>query len=371
MHESSPTICLNMIVKNEIKVLPRLFKSLIKYIDSYIIVDTGSSDGTQEYIKNFMQENKIPGGLYQREWINFGANRQIALELAKDIADYLMIIDADEELIVTDQLFKNALTAPSYTIVREFGSTEYRLPFLIDVRNSNTFNWKWNAPVHNYLTSNENLEQTPLEKNRLFIKSYPHQGAKSHGISTEEKYLKDAELLEQELLKNPKDTRSMFYLAQSYKDAKKYDLSYKYYKMVTLNNGWLEEKFCAHQQLMLHHISQNNIEDAIHHAFKAINININRTPEITFYLMKYYKALKDYPMSLLWAKIGLNYLNIKDFKNYLFINKAIYSWLYNDELSLVYYNLGDTNEFLNCINSIYDVVPEEQKARLDKNKTYA
>ena len=163
----------------------------------------------------------------------------------------------------------------------------------------------------------------------------------------------------------------MFYLAQSYKDAKRHDLSYKYYKMVTLNNGWSEEKFCAHQQLMFHYITQNNIEDAIHHAFKAITININRAPEITFYLMKYYKALKDYPMSLLWAKIGLNYLNTQDFKNYLFVNKPIYSWLYNDELSLIYYNLGNTDEFLNCINKIYDVVPEDQKPRLDKNKTYA
>lgn len=360
-----------MIVKNEIKVLPRLFKSLVKHIDSYIIVDTGSSDGTQEYIKTFMQENKIPGGLYQREWINFGANRQMALELGIGIADYLMIIDADEELVVTNELFKNELTAPSYTIVREFGSTEYRLPFLIDVRDDNTCNWKWNAPVHNYLTSNQNLEQSPLKKKSLFIKSYPHQGAKSHDVSTEEKYLKDAKLLEQELLKNPEDTRSMFYLAQSYKDANKHDLSYKYYKMVTLSNGWSEEKFCAHQQLMFHYITQNNIDNATHHAFKAITINVNRTPEITFYLMKYYKALKNYPMSLLWAKIGLDYLNIEDFKNYLFINKPIYSWLYNDELSLVYYNLGATNEFLNCINKIYHVVPEDQKPRLDKNKTYA
>lgn len=370
MHKPSPTICLNMIVKNEIKVLPRLFKSLVKYIDSYIIVDTGSSDGTQEYIKTFMQENKIPGGLYQRAWINFGANRQMALELGIGIADYLMIIDADEELVVADEFFKSELTAPSYTIIREFGSTEYRLPFLINVRENNIFNWKWNAPVHNYLTSNENLEQVPLKKNTLFIKSHPHQGAKSHGISTEEKYLKDAELLEQELLKNPKDTRSMFYLAQSYRDAGKYDLSYKYYKMVTLNNGWLEERFCAHQQLMLHYIAKNDIDNATHHAFKAIAININRTPEITFYLMKYYKTLKNYPMSLLWAKIGLDYLDTKDFKNYLFVNKSIYSWLYNDELSLVYYGLGNANEFLNCINKIYDTVPEDQKPRLDKNKTY-
>ena len=36
-----------MIVKNEVKVLPRLFGSLKDYIDYYVIVDTGSTDETK------------------------------------------------------------------------------------------------------------------------------------------------------------------------------------------------------------------------------------------------------------------------------------------------------------------------------------
>src|SRR5690606_28401751 len=35
-------ICLTMIVKNEVAVLPRLFRSVKDYIDYYVIVDTGS-----------------------------------------------------------------------------------------------------------------------------------------------------------------------------------------------------------------------------------------------------------------------------------------------------------------------------------------
>ena len=45
-------ICLNMIVKNETPVLGRLFASVKDIISNYVIVDTGSTDGTPDFIKN-------------------------------------------------------------------------------------------------------------------------------------------------------------------------------------------------------------------------------------------------------------------------------------------------------------------------------
>ena len=48
------TICLNMIVKNESKTLPVLLNTVREIIDYYVIVDTGSEDGTPELIKKIM-----------------------------------------------------------------------------------------------------------------------------------------------------------------------------------------------------------------------------------------------------------------------------------------------------------------------------
>lgn len=44
-------ICLNMIVKDEEKVILRLLNSVYKFIDCYQIVDTGSTDNTKKIIK--------------------------------------------------------------------------------------------------------------------------------------------------------------------------------------------------------------------------------------------------------------------------------------------------------------------------------
>jgi glycosyltransferase involved in cell wall biosynthesis len=41
------SVCLNMIVKDEAHVIRRCLGSVRPLIDSWVIVDTGSSDGTQ------------------------------------------------------------------------------------------------------------------------------------------------------------------------------------------------------------------------------------------------------------------------------------------------------------------------------------
>src|SRR5438309_6095488 len=86
------TICLNMIVKNEAHVIEELLATVAKYIDYYVISDTGSTDGTQEKIKNYFDKIGINGEIHQNTWVcptseinyfDFGYNRSIALDVCK------------------------------------------------------------------------------------------------------------------------------------------------------------------------------------------------------------------------------------------------------------------------------------------------
>jgi glycosyltransferase involved in cell wall biosynthesis/phospholipid N-methyltransferase len=96
------TISASLIVKNEEDNLSRCLKSIKDISDEIIIVDTGSTDTTKEIASRFT--NKI----YDLKWEeedglgNFARARNYSL--SKCTSDYILWIDADEELIHPTQL---------------------------------------------------------------------------------------------------------------------------------------------------------------------------------------------------------------------------------------------------------------------------
>src|SRR5215472_9696406 len=96
MEANHQILCLNMIVENEAAVIARCLASVRPIIDYWVIVDTGSTDGTQDAIRTLMADR--PGELYERPWRDFAHNRSEALALAQPHGEYVLWIDADDVL---------------------------------------------------------------------------------------------------------------------------------------------------------------------------------------------------------------------------------------------------------------------------------
>ena len=115
-----------MIVKNEMANLDRCLRVVAPHIACWVIGDTGSTDGTQEFIRSFFAERNIPGELHNFPFINFEQARNAALDCAYAsplVYDYLLLTDADMELMVGDQEFRGKLDAPSYSLLQRSGVT--------------------------------------------------------------------------------------------------------------------------------------------------------------------------------------------------------------------------------------------------------
>lgn len=325
-----------MIVKNETKVLPRLFRSVKDVIDSYVIVDTGSSDDTIALIGRLMQEYGIDGEVHERPWVNFGVNRQQALELAVQAAraDWLLFIDADEELGVSDPRFYEKLEPGiSYDIEKHHAGTRYSVPHLIDIKHTK---WKWEGPVHNYLVTLEG--KRPRKRlDDIWIIYHSGQGAKSHGMTQEQKYLRDAKLLEDHLLENPDSARSQFYLGQSYKHAGHHDKALAAYKKRVTMKGWVEETFMAQLEVGRVSVLMKLPEEVVLRELLAAYELRPRRAEPLYELARYYRTAKAYAKAALFARAGLAVPRPAD---QLFVARDVYDWRLQDELAVSSYWIG-------------------------------
>ena len=123
-----PTLCLNMIVKNEAKIITRLFQSVLPIIDCYCICDTGSTDDTIQVIKTFFQEHNIPGKVVEEPFKNFCYNRTFAIKEAVGMSDYLLLMDPDMILNI-NSFDKNMLKqGEPNTVRRSLHKTKIKEP---------------------------------------------------------------------------------------------------------------------------------------------------------------------------------------------------------------------------------------------------
>ena len=233
---TKPSICLSMIVKDEAHIIQRCLESVKPLIDSYVIHDTGSTDGTQDVIRTVMGD--IPGQVTSRPWANFSENRNQALDEARLRGEFVLIMDADDWLEI-DGRVPPIGDHDVYNLEIRSGSLSFHRPLLV----RSTLPARFVGAVHEFLEVSQ--DHVGVLK-RAFVHS-TRDGARS---SNPAKYRRDALLLEGEHIREPENTRTVFYLAQSYRDAGDNELALRYYdRRVKMPHGWADEGWYSLYQI--------------------------------------------------------------------------------------------------------------------------
>jgi glycosyltransferase involved in cell wall biosynthesis len=355
------TICLNMIVKNESRVIARCLESVKPLIDTWVIVDTGSSDGTQEIIKEYLKE--LPGTLYERPWVDFGHNRQEALELAKDKADYILFMDADETLVYPKDFSLKQLDRDYYYITVQDTSLDkmaYNRFFLINSR----LPWKWKDILHEYL-------QVPAgakggEKFAYLLCQTDSDGFRSQDP---QKYLKDAQVFEKALEKDPNNARYVFYLAQSYANGKDYESALKnYLKRAEMKSGWDKEIYWSYYMAGCLSQELKKEEEQILRNYAAAYMQDPTRAEPLFRMTNYYNEKGKY---LLGYAVGKLAISLQEPLDEMFVLKWIYDYGALSALSDSSFYLGKKEETLSIFDEILSKksLPEQLKKSIESKRS--
>ena len=233
-----PKVCLNMIVKNESKIITRLLESVAPYVDSYCICDTGSVDHTEELIKDFFA-NKCnppkPGKITHESFKDFAHNRSFSLKACEGMedADYILLLDADMIFWTnyTPEEFRRALKHDVYLLMQGCDTFMYKNVRI--VRNNRGMHY-WGV-THEYVVIPDGNSSDLLDWRRVFIKDIGDGGSKA------DKYERDIRLLKKGLEDKPNDERYTFYLANSYYCLMKFDEAIPIYLKRAELGGFGEE----------------------------------------------------------------------------------------------------------------------------------
>jgi tetratricopeptide (TPR) repeat protein len=346
--QTKKKICLNMIVKNEAKVIERCLASVKSLIDSWVIVDTGSTDGTQDIIRKFLKD--IPGEIHERPWKNFSANRNEAIELARNGGDYLLVIDADDVLEVAPNFVMPQLSAESYQIcVEDAGTSYWRTHFFYPQ------GFYYEGVLHEGLMSKSKKSAARL--NGVVYRRLGG-GARSED---KDKYRKDAAILEEALRCEPTNTRYAFYLAQSWRDAGEFEKAMMAYEHRAKMGGWAEEVYVSLLEVgnMCVHLGRDCM-DAYLKAFEFRPTRAESLCNLAAWLREQGRSTAAYPFARVASEI-------KRPDDLLFVDNSVYAWRALDEYAIASFWMGRYEEGLEANKLLILVVPASERGRVQRN----
>ncbi|GHF08780.1 glycosyl transferase [Streptomyces griseoluteus] len=355
------TVCLNMIVKDEAHVIRRCLESVRPLIDTWVILDTGSTDGTQDVIRETLAD--LPGALYESPWKGFDLSRSEAIDLARDRAHYLLFIDADDVMETGPGFTMPELTHDCYDFEVRHGPLVHWRPTMVSTR----LPWRYVGVLHEYLECDTRFSRATLEGARMVIMG---GGGRLQG-SQRQKYLRDAAILKEGLAKDPDNARYVFYLAQSWRDAGEPGKALAAYDRRAGMGGFAEEAFCARlYAARLAMDAKRRMPEVTARFLDAHEYRPTRVEPLGELARLYRLNGERWPLAYMFARRAVELPPSKDI---LFVEHGWYEWRALDELAVSSYWMGEYRESLECCEKLLDggKLPDDHRQRVITNRDLA
>lgn len=351
-----------MIVKDEAHVIGQSLDSVARFVDYWVIVDTGSQDGTPDAIREHMRRLGIPGELHQRPWRNFGHNRSEALTLAQGHCDYILVMDADDIAVGTPDFA--GTEADGYLVCLDAGR-EGMLSHWRKQIFRNGAPWRYTGVIHEFADC-DGPHTVERLRGGFGIWTGQH-GARS--LQSGNKFERDRDVLLAEVESHPDDARSTYYLARTYEWLGDFANARAWYERRSQMGGWDQEVACAMYKLaeMMDKTGEPwaAVQDAYLKAFAYRPVR----PEALSAIALHYRRAGEYDLGYLFAAHAAQ-IELPDTEVATVVDNS--RWIALDEQAVCASWTGRQAEGLTIWRRLLsrDDIPESDRDRIRANRDH-
>lgn len=344
-HEFLLTVVI--MVKNEADVIVPTLKPFVDAgLTSFLVYDTGSTDGTQQVIREYFNDHDLKHAYIMEEpFVDFATSRNRALDLAEQIFvnnSFLLMLDAEwythnvSELIDFCKIHKDYI-APNCT-----GSC-YLMHLLTVQDNINNYvprlirqgyNVRYKGVVHESIPDSA----SGIVSDSVYFEYKPQRYGQE---KSKDRCARDYALLKKSLEDDPTNMRTSFYLAQTCQFMDDWEQAIFYYQKRLEMGEVSEEKYlsayrigCAIEHIIAESykskvVSHYTEKDAVNYYLKAYSMLPFRA-EPLFRIACYYIRHNQHQIAYLFAirAAQLPY----PLNNGLFVENRVYDYLRYDIL---------------------------------------
>jgi len=369
-------LALNFICKNESHVIERMLNSNKTILDLIVCNDTGSTDGTQDIIKKWGQDNNIPTYVFERTFDNFENSRNHAMQKLKEVVNELgwnpdlvhgYWIDCDEQLVIHDKFNKSQFTNDLYMITTFINTMKYTRNTFFRVSKS----FRWYGVVHEFIMCDDKNITSGLAEGIHVNVSMDGASWKSDVSS---KYLSHAHLLEKYINDTKRqDPRWIFYTAQSYHDSgcvqdnkdendERLRRSMKFYKeRVARPDGYPEEIFYAQYRIgTIMRAMEEPWNQTLTELLKAYSLDPLRGEPIKA-IIDYYLASGEWNNAYIFSSFAKKVFHANNPypKRLLFVDETLYEWKFLEAHAAACFYCGKSDESKQSYNEMVKISREK------------
>jgi tetratricopeptide (TPR) repeat protein len=329
MTEVKPLLGLVMIVKNEAARIADVLDTYKDIIDHWTVLDTGSTDGTQDIIRHELAG--IAGELHEEPFVDFATSRNRALELHGTSTTFAIMPNGDS-LVGADALrtFLEAHRSDPHTAYKiRIAPGHYYHPLVMRTG----CGWHYEGRTHECLHG-------AGDGGQILDVMLMRDRSQRTDAEWKARWTRDIDLLKLDIADKPGDPRGYFYLGQTYDCLGQYEDALTYYSKRATMHGYFDETFETKLRIGKMCEKLDRPWSQIVAAYLDAHTFDPRRAEPLCYIAEHYHEKENHSLAYLFASRAAE---LPKPATDLFLDEDVYRWKAADLAAIHGYYLDDAS----------------------------